>query len=391
MQINNNFQKNANISMVAHLLWRSPGISRVEIARQLDLYRSTVSNIINTLIDNGVVFEEKEGVAMPQGGRKPICLELNGKFGCVAGIEVQPSGYHVVVVDVFGNELVSTSAQLPKGTLTEIVEFIVDNIMPEVEATGIPLLGICVGIPGIIDLPRGIIVRSDPFHISNLEFTKNLSTRYHVPVMIENDANCLAWLELAKNREENIRNFICVNAEYYRRGDQYGDRTGMGVGLGVALDGNVFSGSKNAAGEFVSISWKGSKDNPTGQNGLPAEVLGSIENDPESFALWVLDLFSSLIPVISVLDPEAVFVHGELARNADRVKKILEDRVPQFDCLLKKQSCSFAFENGSTSSVATGAALMYFLNLFSVPGSNVESCGMSLEWDTVFKLSAAGR
>jgi DNA-binding transcriptional regulator LsrR (DeoR family) len=71
MQINNNFQKNANIAMVAQLLWRRPGISRVEIARQLDLYRSTVSNIINTLRENGVVYEDCEGSAMPQGDENP--------------------------------------------------------------------------------------------------------------------------------------------------------------------------------------------------------------------------------------------------------------------------------------------------------------------------------
>jgi len=35
MQINNNFQKNANMSMAARLLWRYPGISRIDIAKKL--------------------------------------------------------------------------------------------------------------------------------------------------------------------------------------------------------------------------------------------------------------------------------------------------------------------------------------------------------------------
>jgi len=54
---NNNFQKNANTSLVAQLIWKSPGISRVDIARELNLYRSTVTNIISALIDDEVVYE----------------------------------------------------------------------------------------------------------------------------------------------------------------------------------------------------------------------------------------------------------------------------------------------------------------------------------------------
>ncbi|MCH3908520.1 MAG: winged helix-turn-helix transcriptional regulator [Sphaerochaeta sp.] len=46
---NNNYQKNANIALVSQMIWKNPGISRVEIARQLDLYRSTVTSIISTI------------------------------------------------------------------------------------------------------------------------------------------------------------------------------------------------------------------------------------------------------------------------------------------------------------------------------------------------------
>ena len=90
---NNNFQKNANTSLVAQLIWKSPGISRVDIARELNLYRSTVTNIISALIDDEVVYEGEEGSGMSRGGRKPIILRLNEKFGCVVGFDIQPSHY----------------------------------------------------------------------------------------------------------------------------------------------------------------------------------------------------------------------------------------------------------------------------------------------------------
>ena len=106
---NNNFQKNSNISRTLEILWRCNSVSRVEIARQLNLYRSTVSNIINSLIDVGLVFETEEGTSQPQGGRKPIYLSLNEKFGGILGIEIQPGNYKAVFINLHGEVLLKKS------------------------------------------------------------------------------------------------------------------------------------------------------------------------------------------------------------------------------------------------------------------------------------------
>lgn len=385
MQINNSFQKNANISMVAQLLWKNPGLSRVEIARRLDLYRSTVSNIINTLIQNGVVYEEKEGEAMPQGGRKPICLDLNCRFGCVVGIEMQPDGYRAVVIDIFGSVLFSCSGDLPDLSFINIFDFIMKDLVEAVKKTSIPLLGICLGIPGIIDSTRGVILRSDPFDLKDYNFASPVSTRYRVPVLVENDANCLAWKELANNRGDNLSDFICLNAEYHQRESLHGSNAGMGVGLGLAIGGRVFAGSKCAAGEFVSGSWR---NESIGQTGLPLETMKAIATEDSAFSDWVVDLFSSLVSVVSVLNPEAFFAHGELARRSSFVVSILEKYIPQFSGILEKSKCSLIFGDGSDDLVAIGAAQMFFLALFSVPGCNLNSVSSLIDWDTVFEIVA---
>ena len=388
MQINNSFQKNANISMVARLLWRTPGISRVEIARQLDLYRSTVSNIINTLIENGVVFEEKEGAAMPQGGRKPICLGLNPKFGCVAGIEIQPSGYRAVLIDVFGDVLFSAEKTLPEASFSGIVDLVIAELRSAAKDHDLPLLAICAAVPGIVDMANGIIVRSDYFQVRDYAFAKIFAAKYHVPVMVENDANCLAWLELANNRVDNIEDFICVNAEFRSKQSRQGERSGMNVGLGVALGGRVFPGRGNAAGEFASLSWR---KEGNGQSGLSPEVRGNPKSDESAFESWVVDLFSSLVPVVSVLDPEVVFAHGELARRASDVSVILDRDVPQFRVLLERSGCGFVFSDSGMLSVATGAAQMFFLHLFSVPGASTGGIKALMDWESVFRMSNMGR
>lgn len=370
--------------MVAQLLWKESGISRVEISRKLDLYRSTVSNIINSLIDHGIVLEGEEGAAMAQGGRKPIYLALNEKFGCVVGMELQPNGYHAVILNVFGSVLYSCEGLLPEGSFEMIIDYILELLHPHILDTSIPLLGICVGMPGVIDSGNGVIVLSDPFQLTVFDFSKKLSAKYSIPFIVENDANCLAWMELANNRGVDLKSFICLNAEYQLKDSRFGEPAGMSLGIGVAIGGSVYSGSKYAAGEFVSLSWRGDK---AGQTGLDDVILNTLESDPQSFAQWTVDLFESLLPVISVLDPAKVFLHGELARHSDIVKEIVASRVPQFNILLKRSLCAVEFGDGSNYSVAIGAALMYFLYLFMIPGGSTGAIGSAIDWDTVFELS----
>jgi hypothetical protein len=119
--------------------------------------------------------------------------------------------------------------------------------------------------------------------------------------------------------------------------------------------------------------------------------MGNLETDASAFEAWVVDLFSSLVPVVSVLDPETVFAHGELARRASDVSAILECGVPQFRALLDRSACGFVFSDSSTLSVATGASQMFFLHLFSVPGASSGGSQVLMDWDAVFRMSNMGR
>ena len=88
---NNVFQRNANTSLIAQLIWRQEGLSRVDISRQLQLNKSTVSNIISYLMEVGLVHEGERKDATSLGGRKPIELSIAKDFACVFGFDLQPS------------------------------------------------------------------------------------------------------------------------------------------------------------------------------------------------------------------------------------------------------------------------------------------------------------
>lgn len=377
---NNNFQKNANTSLVAQLIWRTPGISRVDIARELNLYRSTVTNIIASLIDHKVVYEGEEGSGMARGGRKPIILRLNEKFGCVVGFDIQPSHYRAVILDITGETLWEGMGMIPDVHFDGVIDFLMDMVLVEVEKLGMPLLGVCAGIPGIVDSDRGIIKYAEPFKLVEYDLYAYFTERYDVPILVENDANCCAWLEMTLNRQVNLGDFICLIADYHEGNYQFGDRSGIGVGVGLSIGGKVYHGSHSAAGEFCSISWR---KGCLGQTGLPEDLLIQSAYDEDAWQIWMRDLFASLVPVISVVDPRVVFIHGKPFADEQKIRRQMDEIVPQFPAVLEKIGCQIVFNAQDETVVARGAAMMYLQKLFAVPELSEMDARCHFDWDDV--------
>ena len=377
---NNNFQKNANTSLVAQLIWKSPGISRVEIARELNLYRSTVTNIISALIDDEVVYEAEQGSGMSRGGRKPIILRLNERFGCVVGFDIQPSHYRAVILDISGSMLYQDKGKLPEVDFDSILFFLMDIVLKQVEKLKIPLLAVVAGIPGIVDAEDGIIRYAEPFNLKNYDLHGFFKKHYDVLIFVENDANCTAWLEMTVNRNVNLGDFMCMIADYHEGKYQYGDRAGIGVGIGLSIGGKVYHGSHHSSGEICTLSWRG---HHLGQTGLSEELLLKSVSDESVWRLFMKDLFSSLVPVVSVLDPRVFFVHGKPFSNEQRILSFLAEECGQFLDVLKKVQCKLIFDTQDEAVVAKGAAMMFLQKLFAVPELSEMDCRTHFDWEDV--------
>lgn len=91
-----------NTSRVMREIWINKQISRIQIAKNLGLDKSTISSIVANLLNDGIIREHAEGEAGPQGGRKPVYLTLNRSYACVLGIEFRPESYTAVAVDLQG-------------------------------------------------------------------------------------------------------------------------------------------------------------------------------------------------------------------------------------------------------------------------------------------------
>ena len=359
---NNLFQKNANTSLVARLIWQRKSISRAEIARELNLYRSTVTNITSYLISSGVVVEGKRLASTQQGVRKAVELSINPNFGCVIGFDVQPSHYRSVILSADGTELWRETGSFGVIPITEMIEKVIERALTAHRNIRIPVIAMSFAIPGIVDVASGCVLDSFPFGVRDLDIRALVNSRYPFPVCVENDANTAAWVDILKNGAWG--NAISVVADFHEESRMNSDIIGIGAGIGLILAGKVYRGTHNAAGEFKSITWK---EGLTNQSGLPVEVLNSTIDNKKSLSDWIEDTFRSFIPIISVMDVEKLILHGRPFADRKWVIDTLDSRVPSFMGLLDQYRCQMVFDSQDECVSASGAAMMCLHNLFSVP------------------------
>ena len=359
---NNLFQKNANTSLVARLIWQRKSISRADIARELNLYRSTVTNITSYLISSGVVVEGKRLASTQQGGRKAVELSINPNFGCVFGFDVQPSHYRSVILSADGTELWRETGSFGVIPITEMIDKVIERTMAAHRNIRIPVIAMSFAIPGIVDVTNGCVLDSFPFTIQDLDIRELVNRKYSFPVFVENDANTAAWVDILKNGAWG--NAISVVADFHEESRLNSNIIGIGAGVGLIFSGKVYRGTHNAAGEFKSITWK---EGLTNQSGLPVNILNNTIDDMACLADWIEDTFRSFIPIISVMDVEKIILHGRPFADRQWVIDTLDSRVPSFLGLLDQYRCQMVFDSQDECVSASGAAMMCLHNLFSVP------------------------
>lgn len=103
---------------------------------------------------------------------------------------------------------------------------------------GFELTAVGVGAPGVIDIERGVVVKSPNFpDWNNLPLKSELEGVLQVPVFIENDANAAALGEQWRGAGKGIGSMILITL-------------GTGVGGGIVLEGRIWHGADGMAGEI---------------------------------------------------------------------------------------------------------------------------------------------
>ncbi len=353
-----------NTTRVLNYIWIRRVASRIDIAKALDVNKSTVSNIVAELMDAGIIVEDSVGEAGNQGGRKPINLRINSSFGCVVGLELRPESYTAIGTDLQGMILFvkTESMEISGSNLPSVFSEILQRIEHECRRVNRPLVGIGTGIAGPLDPYRQIIKYSIPMHItSSYDFYDQVSRHLPIPVFLENDANCGAWGELAFHRHRDMQNFIFTLVEFRTIDQDRRVHEKTSVGLGIVINGSVYYGRDYTAGEFRSV-FRGEEHH--GQFSFTAEEAQRLEQDPELMDRFIRELSKNLAMVINTFNISQIFLGGHIVSYQSKVQKILREEIRANWPYPDPWSCEILFSSLNDKAVAYGAAGMVLDRLF---------------------------
>jgi glucokinase len=122
------------------------------------------------------------------------------------------------------------------GRMVALVEEVMAETQRETGAARGDFIGVGVGAPGPLDREHGIVLIAPNLGWNNFPLRQRMQDRLSLPTSLDNDANCATFGEWWQGAARGARNVV-------------GLTIGTGIGGGLILNGALYHGSSDMAGE----------------------------------------------------------------------------------------------------------------------------------------------
>ncbi|HEY1941676.1 MAG TPA: ROK family protein [Roseiarcus sp.] len=221
--------------------------SRVELARQAGVNRTTISGIVQPLLDGQILVEGKPIPPTQVGGKPARPLWFSPDAQPICGVLLMPGSIRASLVTLEGRIEAEHEAKLPTdaGSRAELLEAIVDCIARLFAVARRAPLGIGVAVGGMVDTNRRVVVAVNLAPaLDGFPLGDDLNRRFQVPVTVDHHPRALLVGDRWFGKGRGVRDFAVVY-------------TGEVLGGALYLDGHLHRGPAGAGGElghtFVQI------------------------------------------------------------------------------------------------------------------------------------------
>ena len=385
--------RKANRLQVLHQLLVLQTSTRQELSRLTGLSIATVANLISAMLEEGLVIEV--GTDYPKTGRPIGILSINAAAGYCIGVDLAETYIHLELFDLTLKSLVIHKIELPsiQKEPEEIAQQIVTGVSSVILQAGIErekVIGIGISVPGPFDHASGVSIFGFSWGWVNVPLKKILEKQLSIPLYLDNPLKfntiAEAWFGPANGAE--IMASVVM---------------GTGVGAGFVINGQLFHGASNTAGEWGhSIIIYGGRQCRCGNRGCVEAYIGApgilqtlAEIDPDSPLLFPDDqersieaiakaagqgdrtamavvqktteyLSAGLASLINTLNPGVVILGSWVAEHLGELM------LPELKRLVEQQSLAqpfkavhFLLSDMSRNPVSLGAATLVLEDFFS--------------------------
>lgn len=215
--------------------------TRAIIAKELGLSRTTVSNVVNSLIENGIVEETETTKALR--GRPGFKLKFTDNKWFALGAAFSSDAWSYVLVRLDGTIVdkyttPSVTNYTPEGLLSTLIAGLRFMIT---RAPGWILPAIGLGLPGIIDSERGCIIRANDLGWHN---------EINVSKIVEKELGYKAYC-INRYTTSGVAEYRYANAEKEKNMIYIG--IGSGIRSAIFVNGSLLTGTTYTAGRIAHL------------------------------------------------------------------------------------------------------------------------------------------
>ncbi|GGJ53891.1 ROK family transcriptional regulator [Deinococcus roseus] len=220
----------------------TPGLSRADLAKKLNLAKPTVSQLIQELADEGWILlgsQEASGV-----GRPSSPIHFNHEGLALVGVELTPHQINLVVTNPRGEILSEVqevhSAGDPSAVLSQMGNLIT-AALDFCQQQERKVVGVGVGLPGPVDPRTGVLLYAPNLDWSSVpvqSFLESLLKQagHEVLLYINNEAKTAAMSEYMFGNLIDVEDLVYLSL-------------GEGLGSGFVLKRDILQGHSGYAGE----------------------------------------------------------------------------------------------------------------------------------------------
>jgi len=229
--------RDINRRIVLHLIRKRHPISRADLARVSGLQRSTISLIVEELIEDQWVVEGPTG-RLPRG-RRPTFLRLNDER-VIVGVDVRPIHTTVALADANGKFISQEMMETPHDPQAAICALIQSIERMVKSCGGKKIEGVGISLPGRFDHAQDRLVFAPNLRWRDLDIRNPIVKATGLEVELENAANACVLSSVWFDHVEGCRNLVVITVS-------------EGIGTGVLANGQLVRGLNGMAGEFGHV------------------------------------------------------------------------------------------------------------------------------------------
>ena len=358
-----------------------------ELTKELRISVPTITKLVQELVEEGIVNDL--GKVETPGGRRPNVYGLTNSTIYFAGINVGRDRMTYVITDLQNNiiqEVVDDTFELTDRS--QCLEKICSNIEHFINTCGIEknkILGVGVCIVGRVNTQQGRSYK----YFTNVEesLREIIEKRVGIRVLVENDTRSRCYAEYSCGKSKDESNVIYLHL-------------GLGVAIGIVVDGKLYYGKSGFAGEFghiplfdnekicfcgkkgcleteisgIAIEEKMSELVKNGANTILRpkyerkepihinDIIAAARND-DNLSIELIEeagekAGKAVAFLINIFNPETVIVGGNLAAAGDYIMLPLKAATNKYSLSLVYKDTKFRLSKMSDNAPAWGVAML---------------------------------